>query len=255
MLKVHGVIPDTQAKPGIPLDYCRWIGEYLADYQPTHLIHLGDHWDMPSLSIYDKGKKCFEGRRYRKDIDAGNRAMDMMMEPIAKVPAHVWDPEMDFLYGNHDERSMRVGEFQPEFDGIVGYHDMNAEDWGWTCHDYMKPVDIDGVWYCHRFVNPESKLRSGLTGTMDNQLRKMGRSFTMGHVQGLQYGVKFAGGRVIHGLVTGSAYVHDEDYQGYQGNDHWRGMVIKHEVRDGMYDPMFVSMNYLKRTYGKKGRK
>jgi hypothetical protein len=71
----------------------------------------------------------------------------------------------------------------------------------------------------------------------------------MGHQQVLDYGLKFVSGKSQHGLVAGACYLHDEDYKGYQGNAHWRGIIICHEVEDGSYDPMFVSLDYLCRKY------
>ena len=47
-------------------------------------MHLGDHWDMASLSSYDKGKRAFENRRYKKDIEAGNVALDLFEETLKK---------------------------------------------------------------------------------------------------------------------------------------------------------------------------
>jgi hypothetical protein len=43
--------------------------------------------------------------------------------------------------------------------------------------------------------------------------------------------------------------MHDEEYLGPEGNNYWRGIVVKHEVRNGMYDPMFVSLDYLLRKW------
>ena len=56
-------------------------------------------------------------------------------------------------------------------------------------------------------------------------------------------------GKVIRGLVSGAFYLHDEDYKGVQGNTHFRGLTIKNEVKDGNYDIMEVSMDYLCRKY------
>ena len=249
----HIMIPDMQVKPGLDLDYCRWAGEYVARRQPDCIINIGDFADMESLSSYDKGKKGFEGRRYTKDIEAAHRAMDTFMEPIARVPGG-WDPNMVMTMGNHEERILRVGELTPELDEVVSYKDLAYEEWGWDVYDYQVPVDLDGIWYSHMFVNPESLIRSAMTGTMDNRLRKIGRSFSQGHQQGLLYGVKYAGGRVMHGLVAGSYYEHDEKYMGPQGNDHWRGLVVKHQVRDGQYDPMFVGLDYLRDRFKRKKR-
>ena len=80
----HMVIPDTQVKPGNPLDHLRWAGEYAVEKKPDVIIHIGDHFDMPSLSTYDVGKKSFEGRRYINDINAGIEGMKAFLEPIEK---------------------------------------------------------------------------------------------------------------------------------------------------------------------------
>lgn len=249
-MPTHFLLPDCQVKPGLDLEYVRWAGEYAARRQPDVIINIGDFWDFPSLSSYDKGKKSFEGRRYKNDLDAGARAMDLFCEPLAKIPGY--DPRMVFNRGNHEYRANRVSEIQPEYEGVIGPEDIDLASWGWEQYEYQVPVVIDGVRYCHMFVNPESLIKSSLTGTMDNRLRKLACSFTQGHQQGLMYGVKYAGGRVMHGLVAGSYYLHNEQYMGPQGNDHWRGLVVKHEVKDGGYDPMMVSIKYLKRKFGKK---
>ena len=78
----HLVIPDTQVKPNCPTDHLRWAGLYAVDKKPDVIIHIGDHFDMPSLSSWDVGKKSFEGRRYMDDIEAGISAMHLFMDPI-----------------------------------------------------------------------------------------------------------------------------------------------------------------------------
>ena len=77
-MTTHLVIPDTQVKPGVPTDNLRWFGLYAAEKMPDVIVHLGDHWDMPSLSSYDKGKRAMEGRRYRADVQAGNDGMALL---------------------------------------------------------------------------------------------------------------------------------------------------------------------------------
>ena len=57
------------------------------------------------------------------------------------------------------------------------------------------------------------------------------------------------GGRSHHGLVAGACYLHDEAYLGPQGNQHWRGIIFKHEVSDGAYDIMTISLDFLCRKY------
>ena len=65
------IIADTQAKSEEDLEYLLWIGKYIADKKPDIIVHIGDHFDMPSLSSYDKGTSKIEGKRLYKDIEAG----------------------------------------------------------------------------------------------------------------------------------------------------------------------------------------
>lgn len=239
----HLVIPDTQVKEGVPTDHLRWIGQYIADTQPNVIVHLGDHWDMPSLSSYDKGKKQFEGRRYKKDIEAGNAAFALLDDEISKADGY--HPRKVFLRGNHEYRIERAVEVEAILEGVIGYEDLETRDW--EVHDFLEVVEIDGVAYSHYFYSPLNGRPYG--GQVATRLKTIGRSFTMGHQQVLDMSLRFVGGKSQHGLVCGSCYLHDEDYLGYQGNSYWRGIMVCHEVHDGSYDLMLVSLDYLCRKY------
>jgi hypothetical protein len=256
--RTHLVIPDTQAKAGVPTDHLYWIGEYIVDRKPDVVVHLGDHWDMPSLSSYDVGKRQFEGRRYLQDIESGNAAFSILNEsmttynePKKKWRKGVYEPELHLLLGNHEDRITRAVDGDAKLEGTIGLQDLNASEWGWQVHPFLKPVDIDGVWYAHYWANPMNGRAMG--GQALSRLKNIGHSFTMGHQQTLDYAVRFVGAgdsaKSQHGLVAGAAYLHDEDYKGFQGNAHWRGVIVCHEVSEGSYDPMFVSMNYLCKKY------
>lgn len=82
MTRKHGILPDTQAKPHVHLQHMKWAGDYFAEKKPDVIVHVGDHYDMPSLSHWDKGTMAAEGRAYEDDIAAGNLAMDLFMAPI-----------------------------------------------------------------------------------------------------------------------------------------------------------------------------
>ena len=66
--KKHLVIPDTQIKPGVPTNFLAWIGQYIVEKRPDVVVHLGDHWDMPSLSSYDSAGPRTAARRNRRGI-------------------------------------------------------------------------------------------------------------------------------------------------------------------------------------------
>lgn len=250
----HLVIPDTQVKPGVPMDHLGWIGAYALEKRPDTLVMLGDHWDMPSLSSYDKGKKSMEGRRFLADVAAGNEGFRVLNEPIDAYNKRMvktdhrsrrYRPRKVKLRGNHEHRIMRAVEADAQLDGLLSYELLDTRDW--EVHDFLKPVTVDGVVYCHYFQNRGTgKPLGGLAAT---RLKQLGHSFVQGHQQVLDVAVRYVLDRPQWGLICGAAYLHDEDYLGYQGNNHWRGVVMLHEVRDGAFDPMFISLDFLCRKY------
>lgn len=54
---------------------------------------------------------------------------------------------------------------------------------------------------------------------------------------------------IVEGYPHHNCYLHDENYMGPQGNAYWRGIFVKHEVTNGQYDLMEVSLDYLCRRY------
>lgn len=246
------VIPDTQVKPGVDLTYLGKIGEYLVEKQPDVIIHLGDHWDMPSLSSYDVGKKSFEGRRYKNDIQAGNDGMRELMYPLKSYNKRAasnhkprYRPEMHFLMGNHENRINRAVNDDAKLEGTIGVQDCNLDDW--IVHDFLDVAIIGGIAFSHYFV-------TGVAGrpasTASAQLNKKHMSCIAGHQQGLQIATAHrADGQRLTSIIAGSCYEHDEDYLGAQGNKHWRGFMMLHEVNDGQFDLMPVSLDYLNKKY------
>lgn len=193
-----------------------------------------------------------EGRRYNADVAAGNEGLKLLNAPLESFNSKrrefkekQWWPERHLLRGNHEDRIMRAANSDPALDGVIGYHDLESP--GWEVHGFLEPVWIDGVCYAHYFYNPMSGRPLG--GMAATRIKQVGHTFTMGHQQTLDYAIRFVGGRAQHALVAGSCYLHDEDYKGPQGNAHWRGVIVKHQVEDGSYDPMFVSLDYLCRRY------
>jgi hypothetical protein len=257
--KTHLVIPDTQVRPGISLEYLRWIGEYIVRKQPDVIVQIGDHADMESLSTYDKGKKSAEGKRVMEDIKVAIEGMETLLKPLRDLQKQqrengeqVYNPRMVLTLGNHEDRINRHVDANAELHGFLSISDLKYEEFGWEVVPFLTPINIDGVNYCHYF--PNVMTGKPLGGTAQTMMKTIGESFTMGHRQTLDVTTRFlpSSGRQQWGMICGAAYVHDEHYKGVQGNKHWRGIVLKHNVRNGSYDPLFVSMQWLKQEYGDK---
>lgn len=255
--ETHLIIADTQCKPNVDTSYLECIGKYIVDKKPDVIIHIGDHYDFESLSFYDKGKKSFEGRRLLADIKAGNDGLDFLMKPIKALQdrqklsgEEVYSPRMVFCLGNHEHRFDRLSDDMPELDGFVGTETLNIEKWGFEVFPFLKPAHIEGISYVHFLANPFTGRPYG--GSALNQLKNVGNSFVVGHKQTLDVAIRpTLDGKMQVGIINGACYEHLENYKGYQGNTHFRGITVLHEVEDGFGLPMFVSLDYLRNKYPK----
>jgi hypothetical protein len=248
----HLILPDTQCRADVPYEHLEWAAQAILDYRPDVIVHLGDHWDMPSLSKHESpGSAFMEGRRIMEDVDAGNMGFDLLVAPLQKELAkkgNKWKPECHFLVGNHEARISRAVKDNPKLEGFLSLEMLQLPE-PFIPHPFLEIVEIDGVSYSHYFSNIHSGKAIG--GSIDNRLNRIGKSFVQGHQQGLLYGVRqFPGKLARHGLVAGSFYLHDEHYRDAQSNGEWRGICVLNEVRDGNYDVMPLSMDYLRRKYG-----
>ena len=248
------VIPDTQVKPGHSVEYLKNIGRFIVDKQPDAIVHLGDHADMPSLSSYDVGTKAFEGRRYVEDIQSAKDGMVALHEPIVsyntrqrKNGKKQYSPDKYILIGNHENRINKAVNNDPKLDGVLNISDLGY-DADWNVVPFLGVLVLGGIAFSHYFV---TGVAGRPAGTAAAQLRKTNMSSIAGHQQGKQiaYATR-ADGATITSIIAGSCYEHDEDYMGPQGNRHWRGVIMLHEVEDGAFDEMFVSLKYLNRKYG-----
>jgi len=253
----HMIIPDTQVKPGVPLDHLTWAGKYMVLKKPDVVVMIGDFADMESLGMYDVGKKSFEGRRYRSDIEVAHKGMEMLLKPLNDFNANarknkekLYKPRLVLTLGNHEDRISRAVEADPKLEGVLSLSDLEYEKFGWEVYPYLEPVIIDGIAYCHFFT-------SGVMGKPVTSaaalVSKKHQSCIMGHVQGRQiaYGTR-ADGTQITGLFVGGYYQHDEAYLKWQGNKHWRGLWMLHQVNDGSFDEMPISLSYLKMRFGEQ---
>ena len=241
--RMHIVIPDVQAKPGVPLEHLAWVGNYIAEKRPDTVICIGDFADMESLNKYDLGTIRGENRRLQKDLIVAREAMNRLMEPI-KV-AVGYDPELHLTMGNHEERLDRFANEHPYLEEVVGTHMLSFNEWGWKVHPFLKPVDVDGVKYCHYFV---SGAMGKAVSSAPALLRLQKQSCIMGHNQ--KTDVAFHPVTHQWAIFCGVCNLHDEHYLGPQGNDVRRQILVLHEVDDGKFDPMFVSLKFLRKAYG-----
>src|SRR6185312_3158978 len=106
--KRHLIIPDTQVRPGVPTDHIDWVAKAIVEYRPDVVIHLGDHYDLPSLNGHEQpGSIPLEGKRYIDDIASGKESFWRLDAPMAseikrREEKHRvrWAPRRIYMKGN-----------------------------------------------------------------------------------------------------------------------------------------------------------
>jgi hypothetical protein len=253
------VIPDAHAKPGQDLRRFKWLGELIMEIRPDKIICIGDFADMHSLSSYDRGTRGFEGRRYNRDCAAAHEAMSLVMAPMLaynakqrRIKGKQYKPELHLCLGNHENRINRATNAQPELHGTLSVSDLGYEGFGWTVHDFLKEVPIDGVSYSHYFVSGVMARPIGGEHPATMLLNKRHKSCTAGHLHLADWSQRTeAGGGHIMGCLCGCYLEEDEEYVPKSVNQMWwKGLVIKRNVVNGVYDPQFLSLNSIKRKFG-----
>lgn len=245
--RVHLIIPDCQVRSGVSTDHLEQIGNYIVDKKPDVIVQIGDFADIPSLNSYTKGKREAEGQRLKKDITAVHRAMERLVKPIHdynRTAEVKYAPEMHLTNGNHEYRIEREIEENPKLEGMFDMTDLNYQEFGWTVHDFLKVVKLDGVEYAHYFTSGNMGRPVTSAAAL---LRERQCSAVMGHVQHTDMAFHKKTQNIA--MFCGICYTHDEKYLGPQGNHTRRQIVMLHEVEDGRFDPMFVSLKFLSKRY------
>ena len=246
-MATHLVIGDPHCNPKASNDRFLWAGKLARDLKPDTIICMGDFSSLDALSSYDKGKKSFEGRRYKKDIDHAHDALEKFNKGLNGRRSR-----KVMLLGNHEDRIDRIVDETPELDGTISTKDLKFKEFGWEVIAYQEPVAIDGVHYCHNY--PTGIMGKPISG--DNIARslllKNKVSSTVGHCHLFDYSMcTVPTGRKVIGLSAGCYLHHKEDYARNTQRLWWSGLIVKRNVRQGEYDIETIEYNTVKRRYGR----
>ena len=247
------VIADTQICPGAPTQHLEALARYIWEHKPAHIVHIGDHWDFPSLSSYASSMER-EGKRLYDDLDAGFEAFKLIMQVTvdknAKGKKKAYKPNKHFLMGNHEYRLNRYIDSNPVLEGCFDL-DKFVKKQGWTVNQMNDPLWVEGICFNHYMENPQSGRPVG--GGIENKLNKFPHSFVHGHQQQFQFGRRQnLQGKPHFGVCAGSFYMHDEGYRGannteIRGFTHLKGFTNRYDYLD--HDVEFISLERLLQQY------
>lgn len=254
--KTYIIVPDPHAHPAFNNNRADWLGKLILDVRPDVVVNMGDTFDMPSLSSFDKGKASFVGASYEKDIESGVDFLDRMWHPIRKAKKK--KPKSIYLYANHERRLDKVLEYQPELSGSkygISRKDFCLEDYFSVVVDYkgLTPgiYNSDGINFAHFMVSGVMGRPIGGENHARSLLTKTHSSCIVAHSHLLDYAVHSSpDGRKTMGLVSGVFTDYTSPWAGHAGDLWWSGLQILRNVEGGTYDLTCVSMEALERIYG-----
>lgn len=146
------------------------LGKYCVKHKPDIIVHLGDVADLSSQAwkVAARGKYSLE-----EEIQCVTNVLDLFEEAIEeynrsqrKKKKKTYNPYKYLTLGNHDIRN-----------GVTVIDDLFTSR-GWNVVDYMKPLHLRGITFCHCM----SKGVSDLTCTTAQELlENWGADIVVGH--------------------------------------------------------------------------
>lgn len=254
--RTHLIIGDSHAKPDQDLRRYEWLARMALDLRPDVIVNMGDWADMPSLSSYDRGRRSFEGRRYKRDIEAANNALETFDSVIKEFNSNAdeedhYDPYLVALLGNHENRINVATDSDSHLEGVISTDDIKFAQYGWEVYPFLVPALIDGISYSHYFLTGVSGRPISGERQAAAMIRKLHVSAVAGHSHLFDYDEKAdPHGNRLFGLVSGCYFEHDESYATQANRIWWRGICVLHNVVDGYGDLQKFRMETIKHYWG-----
>lgn len=253
-MTTHIVYGDVHAHPAFNNDRAHLISKLIQDIRPEVVVNIGDGPDLSSLSSYDKGLKHFYGRNYKEDVNAFLDFEEKTWEPIKKLKKKL--PRRVYCIGNHDHRIERAIAKSPELQGAISMNDLDLNKYyddvvPYEGHGTPGLIEIDGIGYAHYVIAGVSGKPLAAQHQGFQLVQKRHKSTTVGHQHVFSYDTQAVGkDSFIHGLCLPCLTDYPVDWAGLVVDLWNRGVVIKHNVENGMYDLEYVSLDRLKKEYG-----
>lgn len=237
-----GLLPDRHSFPGCDMKPTIATARWFAEQEVDIIVDIGDRFDMPSLSSYDRGKASFEGRRLSRDLSAARVELERFDKELGD-----WEGILVHTQGNHENRLTRLYDDQPEMMDMIGDDPWGLEEYGYHTYKYLEIVKINEIRFSHAFQNPTSLMGAIQGGSADIRMKNIG----FPHVQGHQHGplihqqIMRGDGSPVSTLVMGACYSEHHSYNGPQRKDVWRGAAILENAYKGKYDLQYKRLDNL----------
>lgn len=249
-MSTHLVVSDYHSHPDHDNKRADYIGKLIVDLRPDRVVFLGDQSDMASLNSHEKG---FNPHTYKKDVESCLDFQDRVFAPIRKQKRK--RPTTYWFDGNHEDRVTRTVSASPVLKGTLDLGDLRMPKM-WDVYvpyegNYPGVLELDGVHYAHFMVSGVMGRPIGGERHASSLITKKLTSCSVGHSHMFDFHIRSkVDGTKAFALVNPCAMDYECSWAGQSGKMWSKGLVIKRNVKDGMYDPEYVSIERLEKMYG-----
>ncbi len=233
----------------------KYLSQIIVDKKPNHIVFMGDFLTLSCLSGWDRDKRLrMEGKRYKKEIDKGNKALDIIFSLMQEMQNEqknngevIYNPEIIFINGNHENRLDRYLETDPTFEGLVSIEkDLKLKERNIKFIPYREYHYINGIAFTHIPFN-KAKEVSGINITRKVSQLMFG-SVVFAHVHSMEYECYKRHGQedLQQVLTTGCFFEKHEDYIHGRITEYWKGLILLNSWKRGRFDVEMFSLDRLK---------
>lgn len=244
------VVGDAHITNGQSLRRFKCLNTYIRFHEPTHVILIGDFLSMDCLSEWDRNKRCkMEGRRYNLEIEAGNTALDLMLQDLEHLQEH---PKLIYVKGNHENRLDRYLDIDPTFKGQCSIEkDLKLKERGFQVVEYKDNYNVNGISFTHIPITGVGK-PIGNPNVVRKALQLYHNSVVFGHTHTLDHAAEHRQNapHLNQALCVGCFFEHVDDYAVGSKTDYWRGLVMLTSNQKNRFDFETISMTNLLKDYG-----
>ena len=238
-------IGDTHTTDTQDLSRFNLLNKFILDKRPDVIIFMGDFLTLQCLSAWDANKRALmEGKRYYKEIAAGNEALDMTFKNVE------YGPEVVFIEGNHEDRLTRYLEKDPTFAGAVSVpKDLKLVERGITFIPYREYYQINGVNFTHIPFNKVREIGGVNICRKASQVTVSSVVFAHTHNAELAHVWKPGMPHLQDIYCCGAFFEEIEKYMEGRISEYWRGLSLLNMWKEGRYDVESFSLGRLDKMY------
>jgi len=240
------LIPDAHSNQGQDLSRFVLLNGFIRKHTFDFIMTMGDFVGLDSISHWNKKRLLTsEGKRYREDMAAGNKALDILLDFPDYCCSHLY-----YLGGNHEYWGTKFVEENPSMEGFVDpFVNLRLKERGFSVTPYKEYLELGGVQFTHVPMKGGNPVQGNYV--LQRAFEVVAKSTVFGHLHRWETmnGRRLGEDRLIQLATVGCFFEEEYEAEFLKGcpNPYWRGVAVIDIYAPGMFDLEQVSLARLER--------